>query len=227
MILYQVDMDSLKEVFDELGGLKDKSKMILRGAINDTAKDIRDMLVDYIYSHYDIHESRAKFNRRYMTIKKAKVSRLTATVTAESPVTELYDYKVSPRRLYHNWENKPAYVKGKVLIDSLLKKLALKPQATGDKYKAFVVRYPNQGIVNGKDTSHITVGQRVPGKRMKDKPHKEAIKTLFSPSVAKMVGAEEGAYEKIGPDISAVLADHIEEQAMKFLAKGVSEKYDT
>lgn len=218
MILYQVDMDSLKEVFDELGGLKDKSKMILRGAINDTAKDIRDMLVDYIYSHYDIRESRAKFNRRYMTIKKAKVSRLTATVTTESPVTELYDYKVSPRKLYHNGENKPAYVKGKALIDKLLSRLALKPKAKGDKYKAFVVKY---------QSGHQTVGQRVPGKRMVSKPNKEFVKTLFSPSVAKMVGAEEGAYEKIGPDISAVLADHIEEQAMKFLAKGVSDKYDT
>lgn len=219
MIIYRVNIDSFKEVQDALGLMKDKSKYIMRGAINETAKDVREILIDYVYENYDVHLSRSKFKKRYTDIKKAKVSKLIATVIAQSPVTDMYDYTISPRKLYRGWSpvGKPKYVKGHIKSSVINKKLALRLNLAGtgeDQYKAFVVRYKS---------GHITLAQRVPGKRMKSDPTKEFVKTLFSPSVAKLMGGEEGAYNRLQPEINDILTKHIKAQTEKFLVKGVKE----
>lgn len=203
MIVYQVEMQDLMEIESALGMLKDKSKMVLRTSINETAKSVRALLADEAAKTYVM--KRSKF-LKHMEIDKAKVSNLIATIHSSGRVNELYDFKVSPYRFQPR--NKPPYHKGKVMVKNNLSKLILKPGTAGDKYKAFVVRYRS---------GHITIGQRVPGKRMKSKPEKEFVKTLLSPSIPGMLGNEEGVFGVVRPHIQDILIKHIQTQIPKYL----------
>ena len=203
MITYQVDMDDLLKIESVLRMTKDKSKLVLRGALNETAKDVRIMLAEEAAKTYVMKSNKLI---KSMVIDKAKVSNLVATVRSSGRVNELYDFKVSPYRFQPR--NKPRYHKGKVVRQNAMKKLILKPGIKGDQYKAFVVRYRS---------GHITIGQRVPGKRMKSKPEKEFVKTLLSPSIPKMLGDEKRVFGIVAPRIEDVLAGHIRTQIEKFL----------
>ena len=81
----------------------------------------------------------------------------------------------------------------------------MKPGASSDKYKAFVVRY---------QSGHITIGQRVPGKR---KPEKEFVKTLLSPSTPNMLGYEQGVYGVVEPQMYDLLQRNIQTQILRYL----------
>ena len=90
-----------------------------------------------------------------------------------------------------------------------MKRVALRPGAAGDKYKAFIVRYKS---------GHYALAQRVPGKRMKSNPHKEAIKSLLSISAPK---AEEIAYrDGIEDDVHDILQRSIQEQMRRLTGGG-------
>ena len=199
MIRYQVDMDDLREIEQYLGMTRDKSKIVLRGAINDTAKDSMKLLLNETSRRYVLRRSVLK---KSMGLSKATASNLSAVIAVVSPTTELYDSKVSPRKYVHplDFEHKPSHYKGKVLRDSSLSKLILRPGTARDKYKAFVVKY---------QSGHITIGQRVPGKKMKSKPHKEFVKTLLAPSVPTMMGNEKGVYGVVEPQMYDLLSKHI------------------
>ena len=140
MITYQVNMDDLREIEQYLGMARDKSKLVLRSAINDTAKDTQKLLLNETSARYMI--KRTKINKS-MKISKATTGNLSAVIAVVSPTTELYDSKVSPRKYVHprDYEHKPNHYKGKVLRDSALSKLILKPGSSRDKYKAFVVKF--------------------------------------------------------------------------------------
>lgn len=207
MITYQVNMDDLKEIQQYLGIARDKTKTILRSAINDTAKDTMQLLLDETVKRY---ATKRKVVKKTMSISKAKASHLVATIKVVSPTMELYDFKVSPKKYVHplDFEHKPKYYKGKVLKSAQLSKLILKPGASRDKYKAFVIRY---------QSGHITIGQRVPGKRMKSKPNKEFVKTLLSPSVPTMMGNERGVYGIVEPKMYDLLSKNIAKRIEKHL----------
>ncbi len=204
MIHFQVEMQDLTQIEFALGMMKDKSKMVLRTAINNTAKETVTLLVDEANRQYYIAKSRV---RKTMTTKKATVGKLEAIVTSSEPVNELYDFKVNPRT-YIRGGGAPGGYKGNVRRDKAASKLVLKPGAAGDQYKAFVVRY---------QSGHITVAQRVPGKRMKSKPHKEFVKSLFSPSTPNMLGYEQGVYGVVEPKMYDMLQKNIQEQIQRYL----------
>ena len=142
-----------------------------------------------------------------MSTKKATVGNLEAKVTSAEPVNELYDFKVNPRT-YIRGGGVPGGYKGNVRRNKSAAKLILRPGATGDEYKAFVVRYKS---------GHMTVGQRVPGKRMKSKPEKEFVKTLLSPSTPNMLGYEQGVYGVVEPKMYDMLQQNIQIQIQRYL----------
>ena len=204
MIHLQVEMQDLTQIESALGMMKDKSKYVLRAAVNDTARQTVRLLVDgagkkYYMSNADVTKS--------MSVRKATVRTLTAIVASEGHANELYDFKVSPRTYIRGGGVSGGY-KGNVRRDRKAGRLALRPGAVGDQYKAFVVRYRS---------GHMTVGQRVPGERMKSNPRKEAVKTLLSPSVPTMLGHEQGVYREVEPRIQELLQKSIQEQIRKFL----------
>jgi hypothetical protein len=204
MIHFQVDMQDLTQIEAALGKMKDKSKMVLRTAINNTAKQTVTLLVDEANRQYYIAKPKVK---KTLKTKKATVGNLEAIITSSEPVNELYDFKVNPRT-YIRGGGVPGGYKGNVRRDKSPSNLILRPGATGDKYRAFVVRYKS---------GHITVGQRVPGKRMKSRPDKEFVKTLLSPSTPNMLGYEQGVYGVVEPKMYDMLQQNIQAQILRYL----------
>lgn len=204
MIHFQVDMQDLTRIESALGMMNDKTKYVLRAAINATAKQTVTLLTDEANREYYI--SKAKV-RKTLSVKNATVGTLTAIVTSAEPVNELYDFRVSPRTYIRGGGVSGGY-KGNVRRDKNAARLVLKPGAASDQYKAFVVKY---------QSGHITVGQRVPGKQMKSKPDKEFVKSLLSPSTPNMLGYEEGVYGVVEPQMYDMLQRNIQEQIQRFL----------
>ena len=205
MIHFQVEMDDLTRIEAALGMMKDKSKMVLRTAINNTAKQTVNLLADEANKQYYITKTKVK---KTITTKKATAGNLVALITSAEPVNELYDFKVSPRT-YIRGGGVPGGYKGNVRRDKSASKLILKPGVSGDKYRAFVVKY---------QSGHITVGQRVPGKRMKSKPEKEFVKSLLSPSTPNILGYEQGVYGVVEPQMYDMLQKNIQTQILRYLS---------
>lgn len=203
MIHFQVEMEDLTRIESALGMMKDKSKMVLRSAINNTAKQTVNLLVDEANKQYIINK---KVNvRKTMEVKKATVSSLTAIVTSTGPTTELYDFKVSPKA-YNPRNRPPAGHTGNVKRTNPAKHLYLKPGG-GDQYKAFTVKF---------SSGHISVAQRIPGSRMGNK-NKEAIKNLRSTSVPAMLGYEQGVWGVVEPKMNDLLMTEIQAQIARYL----------
>lgn len=204
MIHFHVEMEGLHEIEAALGMTKDKSRMVLKAAINNTAKQTITLLVDEANREYYIAKSKVK---KTLSTTKATAGKLEAIITSTEPVNELYDFRVQPRT-YVRGGGVPGGYKGNVRRDKAASKLVLRPGAAGDKYRAFVVKY---------QSGHVTVGQRVPGKRMKSKPGKEFVKTLLSPSTPNMLGYEQGVYGVVEPQMYDTLQKNIQEQILRFL----------
>lgn len=205
MINYIVDMGSLTQIEAALGAHKDKTKQVLKTAINDTAKQTMQLLINTAAQKYAIRDKQAI--KKTMTLEKAKVSKLVATITSKGRVNELYNFRVNPN-VYVRGGGVPGGYKGQVIKAGRGKKLALKPGASGDQYRAFIVRYKS---------GHMTVGQRVPGKRMKSNRRKEFVKSLLSPSMPKMLGGDNGVYNIINPQIYTMLQTNIQKQILRYL----------
>lgn len=204
MVHFLVNMQDLTRIEAALGMMKDKTRYVLRAAINATAKQTIMLLSDEANKEYYISKAKVK---KTLSVKNATVRDLTAIVTSQDPVNELYDFRVIPRT-YICGGGVPGGYKGNVRRDKDAAQLELRPGAAGDQYKAFVVKYRS---------GHITVGQRVPGKQMKSKPDKEFVKSLLSPSTPNMLGYEEGVYGVVEPQMYDMLQRNIQEQIQRFL----------
>ena len=204
MVHFLVNMQDLTRIETALGMMKDKTRYVLRAAINATAKQTIMLLSDEANREYYISKAKVK---KTLSVKSATVRDLTAIVTSQDPVNELYDFRVIPRT-YVRGGGVPGGYKGNVRRDKDAAQLELRPGAAGDQYKAFVVKYRS---------GHVTVGQRVPGKQMKSKPDKEFVKTLLSPSTPNMLGYEKGVYGMVEPQMYDMLQKNIQEQIQRFL----------
>lgn len=171
MIYYRVDMQSLMAIERDLGMVKDKSKVALKSAINRTAAELRKRLMKGVREEYRLSGKNSKAMTAATKVKKATAARLSADLTVSSRIGELYDFQVSPKAYYRGGVGAPKWVKGRVKRAAALERLSSDP-----KHKAFVVRYRS---------GHLTVAERVPGKTMRNGV-KEALKTLYSPSITKM-----------------------------------------
>lgn len=209
MIHYHVKITGLDELERGLGVTKDKSKLILRAAINNAAKSVRKDMEHGANKRYKLDSDRLGHGLQGFKsageIKKATVGLLAAYIYVKGPIGEVYDYKVSPRTYFPGSRGAPNWIKGKVKKASRLSSMSLKKSGK-DKYKAFVVRY---------HSGHMTLAERVPGKAMRSNPKKEALKSLFSNSIPK---DEEMVYQdEIEPDVYDTLEKSIEQQILRFL----------
>ena len=206
MIHIQVEMEDLLKIESALNMTRDKSKMILRNAINNTAKQTESRMADEAKSRYRYKKGNKSDIRKANSIEKASARKLSSTIRAKGPVNELLAFHVQPGAYYPGGKGAPKWVRARVLRGSRLSRIALRPGASGDKYKGFVVRYP---------TRHMALAQRVPGEHMKSNPRKERLRSLLSISTPKM---EETVYkEEISEGMYDLLEKNIEEQMKKFL----------
>ena len=212
---FYVEAANLKDIEAALGETKDKAKAVLKAAINNAAKQIDKQMINETKKtyRYPRGQSGSVANtveelKRANTLKKAKVKDLSAAVVVKGATSELLGFRVSPT-LYVPGGGSPEWYKASVRRGESMKRVALRPGAAGDKYKAFIVRYKS---------GHYALAQRVPGKRMKSNPHKEAIKSLLSISAPK---AEEIAYrDGIEDDVHDILQRSIQEQMRRLTGGG-------
>lgn len=203
-------MDDLIRIENALNMTKDKSKYVLRGAINKTLKDADKRIRDDVLKEYSIKDKKKVFSA--MDIQKASVSNLVGILNVTGKPNETWDFKVGPR----------TYVPGGLPVGHPGHKVNVKRRnpykilklrsGGGDQYKAFTVRFSN-----GK----TTLAQRVPGKRMNSNPDKEFVKKIMSPSVPSMVntlmGGEEGLYTETNAFIHESLQRNMITEMQRFL----------
>ena len=207
MIHFHVDMQDLTQIEAALGMMKDKSAMVLKTAINNTAKQTVQLLVDEANKEYQFTQPAQV--RKTLSIHKATTKKLVALVTSEGRVNELYNFMVKPRTYIRGGGVAGGYnahtKRGAAYQNIYLKQNAA---ADEDKYRAFVVTYKS---------GHKTLTQRRPGKRMKSDPSKEFLKTLFAPSIPNILGDEKGVYGVVEPKMYDMLQRNIQEQIIRFV----------
>lgn len=198
MIEFKVDEIELKKIEARLDNMGDRASDVLKKAINDTAKQARTRITKQAQTVYAAR--RGRFNKN-MKIENAKKGSLVAIISSKGKATELMDYKTSPVRP-PNANNRPNVTKAKVI-----KKNSMKDLEKGG-IKAFVVRFKS---------GHVSVVQRVPGKKMKSNPKKEFLRKLLSPSIPQLVGNEEKVYNTVQPHIYSDLQENINKHIDKVL----------
>lgn len=207
MIHYVINMDGLEEIEAALGKTKDKSKYVLRAAINNSAKEIEKRMAKGAGQRYARNEGGMRPYRAVNTIKKAKIGNLAAIIEVKDKSSDLYEYKLSDRTYYPGSKGAPSWIKAKQLKRNKLQRLAARPGGGSDQYKVFVVKY---------HSGHLALAERVPGTSMKGRPEKEAIRSLYATSKPK---AEETVFKKdIEADVHEVLMRNIQEQINRFLS---------
>lgn len=207
MIHFQVEMEDLTRIESALGMMKDKSTMVLRTAINNTAKQTIKLLVNEANKEYQF--SQPGQVRKSLSIEKATVSNMTATITSKGRVNELYNFMVKPRTYIRGGGVEGGYdahtKRGTSYENIYLKQNAGKGE---DLYRAFVVTYKS---------GHKTLAQRRPNKKMKSNPTKEFLKTLFAPSIPNILGYEQGVWGIVEPQMNDLLMTNIQAQIQRYL----------
>lgn len=198
MIEFKVDDVELKKIETRLDNMGDRASDVLKKAINDTAKQARTRITKQAQTVYAARQGR--FNKN-MKIENAKKGSLVAIISSKGKATELMDYKTSPVRP-PNQNNRPKVTKAKVI-----KKNSMKDLEKGD-IKAFVVKFKS---------GHVSVVQRVHGKKMKSNPKKEFLRKLLSPTIPQMLGNEEKVYGIVQPNIYSDLQENINKHIGKVL----------
>lgn len=217
MIHVMVEMQDLQRIEAALGMVKDKSKTVLRAAVNNTAKRSVEMLVEEARKEYIMR--RPAHVRKTMEIKRATTSNLTAMVTSRGRVNELYDYSVNPSSYVTTDRPKRGHkghelraTRGKTIQYGAITRTGQFTK-TKDKHKAFITEY---------QSGHITLAQRVPGTRRRSKrpshpKGEEKIKNIKATSIPVMLGNENGVYGTVAPKIQEELEQQIEQQILRLL----------
>lgn len=208
-MIVRVDIPDLKKVEQLIGMTTNKAPMALRATLNETAKRTQKLIAQRASKRYANHKQKDYTDASKIT--KATVANLCAKLTYRGDNGELYDFSLSDKTYYPASRGGPKQLKGKVVRSNSLEKLKLNMSGR-DKYKAFVASY------KAGEKRHITVAQRVPGKRMKSNPKKEALKTLFAPSFPTMATSENGIWDdSLMDELQSVVNVAMVKQIEKFM----------
>ena len=205
MIYFEVDTEDLSHAIRDLNIPKGKLNSILKTAINRTARQVKTWLPEEAEDRY--HIKRMGQVKKGLKMTGAKISSPVAHIISSGHANDLYDFNVTSRR-YSPSNRPPAGHKANVLRVNSPVSLMLKPNANGDKYRAFVVKYKSK---------HVAIAQRVPGSKMKDNNKKEAIRNLYSISTPAMLGYEKGVMAKVSPKTEALLASEVAKGIERYL----------
>lgn len=202
MIHFQVEMQDLTKIEAALGMTRDKSKIVLRSAINNAAKQIEKNMVKETKGRYVFKRDIKSAN----SIKKATTRNMQAIITVRGTANELYDFQVRPQTYYPGSKGAPSWIKARGKKSGKLRRIAARMGSGGDQYKGFVVKY---------HSGHLAFAERVPGKKMRSDPKKEAIETLYSLATPKM---EEVVYmDEIHEGVMDLLEKSIETQIYRYM----------
>lgn len=203
-----VEIEGLAELQQDLGLLKDKSKYIVRGALNETAKDVKKMLVDECSKAYRLdNKIRKSHVEKTLDISKATVGYLEAWVVSEGATNELFDFSVSPRSYI------PGSAGGKIPKGGRRASIKRANGMTnlthpGSGYKAFVVKFAS---------GHVSIATRQAGAGPKNH---ETLKNLRTSSIPKMLEGKD-VYGIVEPQIEDIILTHAQNYINKILSKEI------
>jgi Prophage minor tail protein Z (GPZ). len=199
VINIELDPNVLSAINAKLEVVGKEAPYLIQNTLNEVAKKARDMLAEKAQETYALKTNSFK---KDMKIKRATKGNLEAVIKTKGGVLELRDFKASPSGYVPGRRKGSLGVKGKVLKSSSMKRLDLGGN------KAFIIRFKS---------GHISVAQRVPGKRMKSNPQKEFVKKLLSPSIPKMIGNEKKVYGIVRPRIEEDIQNSINKHLKRIL----------
>lgn len=183
---------ALQKRLDEMGK-GEYAKEVMRKAIRETAKSMQEKLHAETRAMYTIKQSALK--KSDIRVKNPTKNHLIAILKVEGEALSLKG-SYSSRS---NGKRKGA----SALVMAGGKMKELKIESGGHTYKAFVATMTNVSK-GGKVTEHAGIFQRVPGKRMKKDPRREAIKQIYAPARSK--AAERAYREEVAPDVQGELS---------------------
>lgn len=178
-------------------GKSDYAKEVMRKAIRETAKAVKEELHSGARTLYTIKKG---------AFKKSDIKVTNPTKNKLRAILEVEGEPLALKASYQNWKNGKKKA-ASALIKAGGNKKELEFESGGRTYKAFVATMTNVSK-DGKASEHAGIFQRVPGKYMKKNPHKEAIKQIYAPAKSK---AAEGAYGEmdVKGELSYRLHKHI------------------
>ena len=183
---------ALQKRLEEMGK-SEYAKEVMRKAIRETAKSMREELYAETRAMYTI--KRSAFKKSDIRIKNPTKNQISAILKVEGEPLALKDS-------YKNRANgKRKGASAQVMSDGMMKELTIK--SGGRTYKAFVATMKNVSE-DGTVTEHKGIFQRVPGKRMKKDPRREAIKEIHAPARSK--AAERAYREEVASDVQGELS---------------------
>lgn len=183
---------ALQKRLDEMGK-GEYAKEVMRKAIRETAKSMQERIYAETRAMYTI--KRGAFKKSDIRMKNPTKNHLIAILKVKGEPLALKDSYSS--RI--NGKRKGA----SALVMAGGKMKELKIESGGHTYKAFVATMKNVSK-DGEVTEHKGIFQRVPGKRMKKDPRREAIKQIYGP--AKSKAAERVYQEKFASDAKRELS---------------------
>ena len=199
VIRIELDPNVLSLIRAKLEEVGKEAPYLIQNTLNEVAKKARDTLAEKAQETYALKTNSFK---RDMKIRRASRNKLEAVIQTKGGVLELKDFKASPLGYVPGGRKGSQGVKGKVLKSSDMKRLELGGN------KAFIIKFKS---------GHISVAQRVPGKKMKSNPQKEFVKKLLSPSIPKMIGNEKKVYGIVRPSIEEDMRNSLNRHLKKVL----------
>lgn len=230
-----IELIGEKDVANALGNLGKKAPLVIRNAVNETAKDARKVMIRKAKKRYALNSKGRKHLNDLKIRQRAKVSDLGAELHIGGPSqkkqmrNDLGYFKTIPSRPYvgEDVANAPSVFKGKVLKSGSMKALP----GRGNLSKGFLVKFTN-GTTD--DANHVGMVQRIIGssggpektrtgaRRWKNKDgNVEQIVTMGSPSAAAM---HHVIWEQVEPDVQDTLEKKLEASIQKTLARAAAKK---
>lgn len=190
---YPAALDAIEERLTEMGK-EARMRDVLKKAVNETAKTGKDLI---------FKETRSTYTIKGSAFKKSDIEKKPTTVRNPGATLIVKGEPLGIRKSYRNRKNsKKKGASAMVLGSGAMKELKIQD---GERvFKAFVARM---------QSGHEGIFQRVPGKRMKSKPWREAVKEITSLSkskAAEMAYKKNGVYTEIEAELTYRLLKHMD-----------------
>ena len=216
-----IELVGEKEVAKALGSIPQKAPLVIRNAVNETAKDARKVMIQEAKKRYALN---SKGRRHLNDLQIRQQARVSGPSQKKQMRNDLGYFKTVPNRPYMGVDvaNAPAVFRGKVLKNGSMKKLT----GQGNLSKGFLVKFTNSTTA---DANHIGMVQRIVGssggpektrtgaRRWRNaQGNVEQIVTMGSPSAAAM---HHVIWQQVEPDVQDTLEKKLEESIQKTLAR--------
>lgn len=220
-----IELIGEKDVAKALGDIGQKAPLVIRNAVNETAKDARKVMIREAKARYAVNSAGRRHLNDLKVRQKARVSDLGAELHIGGPSqkdamkNDLGYFKVVPNRSFVGTDvaNAPNFFKGKVLKDEGMKRLTGK----GNLSKGFLVEFAS---------GHVGMVQRVIGSdsenKITKKSHRprwtnadgkvEKLQTMGSPSAAAM---HHVIWQQVEPQVQDTLEKKLDASIQKTLAR--------